>query len=68
MQHGWPFLELMRNVRASGRDVVMGPVEYVLRQAFNMNPASLPIWLAGLGWLLFSARGRPSVSSAGLSW
>jgi hypothetical protein len=24
-----------------------------------MNPANLPVWLAGLGWLLFSARGRP---------
>jgi hypothetical protein len=59
VQHGWPFFELMRNIRASGRDVVLGPLEYVLRQVLNMNPASLPIWLAGLGWLLFSAQGRP---------
>ena len=58
VQHGWPFLELMRNIRASGRDVVLGPVEYVLRQVLNMNPANLPVWLAGLGWLLFSTRGR----------
>jgi 4-amino-4-deoxy-L-arabinose transferase-like glycosyltransferase len=59
VQHGWPFFELMRNIRASGRDVVLSPGEYVLRQALNMNPANLPIWLAGLGWLLLSARGRP---------
>jgi 4-amino-4-deoxy-L-arabinose transferase-like glycosyltransferase len=58
VQHGWPFFELMRNIRASGRDVVLGPFEFVLRQVLNMNPASLPIWLAGLGWLLFSTRGR----------
>jgi hypothetical protein len=58
VQHGWPFFELMRNIRASGRDVVLSPVEYVLRQAFNMNPANLPLWIAGLGWLLLSARGR----------
>lgn len=32
LQHGWPFFELMRNIRASGRDVVLGPVEYVQRQ------------------------------------
>ncbi len=58
VQHHWPFLELMRNIRASGRDVVLGPVEYVLRQVLNMSPMSLPVWLAGLGWLFFSARGR----------
>jgi hypothetical protein len=59
VRHGWPFLELMRNVRASGRDVVLGPVDYVLHQILNMNPATAPVWLAGLGWLLFTARGRP---------
>jgi 4-amino-4-deoxy-L-arabinose transferase-like glycosyltransferase len=58
VRHDWPFFELMRNIRASGRDVVLGPVEFVLRQVLNMNPANLPIWLAGLAWLLFSARGR----------
>jgi len=59
VQQGWPFFELMRNIRASGRDVVLSPLDYLLRQAFNMNPATLPIWLAGLGWLLRSERGRP---------
>ena len=57
-RHGWPFLEFIHNVRASGRDVVLGPLEYVGHQVLNMNPASLPVWLAGLGWLLLSARGR----------
>jgi len=58
VQHDWPFFELMRNIRASGRDVALGPVDYVARQVLNMNPANLPVWLAGLGWLLFSTRGR----------
>ncbi|HET7295041.1 MAG TPA: glycosyltransferase family 39 protein, partial [Vicinamibacteria bacterium] len=58
VRHGWPFFELMRNIRASGRDVVLGPVEYVLHQFLNMNPATAPVWLAGLGWLLLSRRGR----------
>jgi hypothetical protein len=57
-QHHWPFFELMRNIRASGRDVVLSPVEYVLRQMLNMSPTSVPVWLTGLFWLLFSRRGR----------
>jgi 4-amino-4-deoxy-L-arabinose transferase-like glycosyltransferase len=56
--HGWPFLEFLRNVREHGRDVVLAPLEYVGHQVLNANPASLPIWLTGLGWLLFSRRGR----------
>jgi len=59
VRHGWPFFELMRNIRASGRDVPLGPVEYVAHQVLIMNPASLPVWAAGLGWLLLSRRGRP---------
>jgi 4-amino-4-deoxy-L-arabinose transferase-like glycosyltransferase len=58
VRHGWPFLELMRNIRASGRDVVLSPLEYVVHQVLNMNPASLPVWLAGLAWLLLSTPGR----------
>jgi 4-amino-4-deoxy-L-arabinose transferase-like glycosyltransferase len=58
VRHGWPFFELMRNIRASGRDVALSPLEYVVHQVLNMNPASLPVWLAGLVWLLFAPRGR----------
>jgi hypothetical protein len=58
VRHGWPFFELMRNLRESGRDVVLSPVEYVGHQLLIMNPATVPIWLAGLGFLLLSERGR----------
>jgi len=58
VRHGWPFFELMRNLRESGRDVVLSPVEYVGHQLLIMNPATVPIWLAGLAFLLFSERGR----------
>lgn len=56
--HGWPFLEFMRNVRASGHNVVLGPLEYVAHQVLIVNPASAPVWVAGVWWLRFSARGR----------
>src|SRR5512139_2737294 len=36
VRHDWPFLELMRNVRASGRDVALSPLEYVGHQVLNM--------------------------------
>jgi hypothetical protein len=57
-QHHWPFLELMRNIRASGRDIAVGPVEYIVRQILLMGPASFPVWLAGTLWLFFSRDGR----------
>jgi hypothetical protein len=59
VQHDWPFFELMRNIRESGRDVALSPLAYVGRQAFGGNPANLPIWVAGALWLLVAPRGRP---------
>ena len=58
VRHDWPFLQFVRNVKASGRDVELGPVEYVLRQALN-TATTLPVWIAGLGWLMLSRRARP---------
>ena len=59
IQHDWPFLELMRNIRASGRDVVLSPVAFLAEQVLIMNPATLPIWLGGLCFLLFFRDARP---------
>ena len=54
IHHHWPFLELMRNIRASGRDVALPPVKYLVEQALMMAPLTLPFWLAGLGFYFFS--------------
>jgi hypothetical protein len=56
IHHHWPFLELMRNIRASGRDVVLPPLAYLGQQALMMAPQTLPFWLAGLGFYFFSRR------------
>lgn len=53
LAHHWPFLELMHNVRQSGRDVTMSPVPFVLAQALFMNPLTAPTWMGGLAWLFF---------------
>ncbi len=59
VQHNWPFFELMRNIRASGRDVALGPLAYIGHQLFLIGPIHFPIWLAGTAYLLFSAKGKP---------
>jgi hypothetical protein len=58
VRHDFPFLELMANVRRSGRDVVRGPVAFVLDQAVLMNPASFPLWVGGVAWLFLGPAGR----------
>ena len=58
VNHGFPFLELMRNIRESGRDVARGPVAFVLDQALIVNPILFPLWVGGLIWLFFGQEGR----------
>ena len=58
IQHHFPFLELMRNIRASGRDIQMGPLQFLATQVLIMSPIALPVWLAGLGYLFFSPQGK----------
>src|ERR1700726_1099887 len=57
IQHHWPFLELMINIRASGRDVVLSPTTFLAQQILVMTPATLPFWLGGL-WFYFSTVGK----------
>lgn len=58
IQNHWPFLELMQNVRATGKDVVLPPGKYLLQQVLMMNPVSFPFWFGGLLFLLFSRAAR----------
>jgi len=57
-RHDWPFLELMHNVRQSHRDVVRGPLAFILDQAQSMNPILLPLWGGGIVWLFAARQGR----------
>ena len=59
IHHDWPFAQLIHNIKADGRDVVLGPIQFFLQQLLLVNPLTLPIWLRGLLFLLFSARLRP---------
>src|SRR5271166_6473393 len=59
MHYDWPFAQLMHNIRAEGRDVVRGPVQFFFQQVLIVNPISAPIWLMGLFALLFWSPLRP---------
>lgn len=59
IQNHWPFVELMRNIRIEGRDVVLTPWEYFAQQVLLVHPLTAPVWITGLVVLLFSARFRP---------
>jgi hypothetical protein len=44
----WPFVELMRNIRAEGRDVVLPLRQYFFQQTLLLHPFTTPIWITGL--------------------
>jgi 4-amino-4-deoxy-L-arabinose transferase-like glycosyltransferase len=65
-QH-FPFLELQANIRRSGRDVALGPLQFFGQEILSMHPLSFPIWLAGLWFFFFAKRGQ-SVRAIGWAW
>src|SRR6266567_2508120 len=59
IHYHWPFLELMRNIKAEGRDVVLPAGQYFFQQTLLVNPLTAPIWITGVLALLFSSRLKP---------
>jgi hypothetical protein len=59
IQHHFPFLELMRNIKASGRDTVFTPLGYIKAQIFLLSPVTLPVWLLGVLYFFFWKTGKP---------
>lgn len=57
VRHDFPFLELMHNIRESGRDVVRSPLAFIADQALIINPILFPLWASGLLWLFFGRHG-----------
>jgi hypothetical protein len=55
----WPFVELMRNIKAEARDVVLSPWQYFSQQILLIHPANALIWIAGLLALFFWPRFKP---------
>jgi hypothetical protein len=59
VQHHFPFLELQANIQRSHRNVDLPPLKFIAQVILTMFPLSLPIWLAGLWYYLFSENGKP---------
>jgi 4-amino-4-deoxy-L-arabinose transferase-like glycosyltransferase len=64
-QNHWPFLELARNIRESGRDVVLSPLQYFVQQILLIHPLNALLWIAGLAALF---RWRPLRPYRMLGW
>ena len=59
IQHGFPHLEQLANIRRSQRNVSLDPLQFVGQQILAMQPFALAIWICGLWSLLVSREGRP---------
>lgn len=58
VQHDFPTLELLRNVKETGKNVVLAPVAFMIQQAMILNPFSAPLWILGLVALFLDKRHR----------
>ena len=59
IHYHWPFVQLMHNIRAEGRDVVLPLPQFFFQQTLLVHPFTAPIWLTGLFALVFSERLKP---------
>lgn len=59
IHYHWPFVQLMRNIRAEHRDVILSAGQYLWQQLLLVNPFTAPIWIRGLLAFLFFQRFKP---------
>ncbi|WP_433975886.1 ArnT family glycosyltransferase [Tunturiibacter lichenicola] len=53
MQHHWATLELLHNDQINGKNVHIGPLQFLLTQILVFGPLMAPLWIGGILWLLF---------------
>jgi Dolichyl-phosphate-mannose-protein mannosyltransferase len=53
VQHHFPTLEDLRNVKATHKNIELPPLPFLGAQLLMLNPLFALIWLPGLGFLLF---------------
>ena len=55
INNGWPTLEFMQNA-TEYKNLSLSPFAFLSQLIIGLNPFTLPIWLSGLGFLLFSRK------------
>jgi hypothetical protein len=55
--NGWPSLEFYANQMAY-KNIPTPPLKGIVNQLFLQNPATLPVWVCGVLFLLFAKEGR----------
>jgi uncharacterized membrane protein len=58
VQNDWATIELLRNVQATGKNVVLAPHEFIWQQIFILLPPTALVWLAGIWFFLFDKSGK----------
>ncbi len=59
IEHHFPHLEMLANIKRSGRNVAIGPLDFIGWQFLGMQPLAAPIWLSGLYAFLFAGAFKP---------
>lgn len=59
IKYDWPFVQLMRNIKAEGRDIVLSPWQFFAQQIVIGHPLNGLLWIIGVVAFLISARCRP---------
>ena len=52
INHHFPTIEDLANVRREAKNVVLPPLAFVKEQIMDMHPILLPVWLTGVIWLI----------------
>jgi hypothetical protein len=66
VQNGWPTLEFMARASAE-KNLPVGPLDFFAGQIVLLHPVAAPLWLLGLGSLLF-APALSSVRALGITY
>ncbi len=61
VRHHFPTIEDLRNVKESGKNIVLSPIQFLWQQIFLLHPLLLPVWLGGLFSLFFGRLSRARV-------